>query len=107
MPKEHTRQDEIPGHPPCGAVFPCDFVPLTLGDDGDPLNVLVLMDAPAFAGAACPAVDRRDRSRADRGRESRAKRSTHRRRVEVGLGREGLQLRICSAVRFRHYVLTT
>lgn len=37
---------------PAGAVFPFDFgfVPSTLGDDGDPLDVLVLMDAPAFAG---------------------------------------------------------
>ena len=37
---------------PAGAVFPFDFgfVPSTLGEDGDPLDVLVLMDAPAFAG---------------------------------------------------------
>jgi inorganic pyrophosphatase len=37
---------------PAGAVFPFDFgfVPLTLGGDGDPLDVLVLMDEPAFAG---------------------------------------------------------
>lgn len=35
-----------------GAVFPFDFgfVPSTLGGDGDPLDVLVLMDEPAFAG---------------------------------------------------------
>ncbi len=40
-----------------GAVFPFDFgfIPGTLGDDGDPLDVLVLMDEPAFPGcfAAC------------------------------------------------------
>jgi inorganic pyrophosphatase len=37
---------------PAGAVFPYDFgfVPSTLGGDGDPLDVLVLMDEPAFAG---------------------------------------------------------
>ncbi|GAC1446370.1 MAG: hypothetical protein NVSMB56_04410 [Pyrinomonadaceae bacterium] len=37
---------------PAGAVFPFDFgfVPSTLGEDGDPLDVLVLMDEPAFPG---------------------------------------------------------
>jgi inorganic pyrophosphatase len=37
---------------PAGAVFPFDFgfVPGTRGEDGDPLDVLVLMDASAFAG---------------------------------------------------------
>jgi inorganic pyrophosphatase len=37
---------------PAGAVFPFDFgfVPSTIGDDGDPLDVLVLMDAAAFTG---------------------------------------------------------
>lgn len=37
---------------PSGASFPFDFgfVPSTLGGDGDPLDVLVLMDAPAFTG---------------------------------------------------------
>jgi inorganic pyrophosphatase len=41
---------------PAGAVFPFDFgfVPSTLGGDGDPLDVLVLMDAPAFAGCIVP-----------------------------------------------------
>ena len=35
-----------------GHSFPFDFgfIPQTLGGDGDPLDVLVLMDAPAFAG---------------------------------------------------------
>jgi len=34
-----------------GHVFPFDFgyIPQTLGGDGDPLDVLVLMDEPAFA----------------------------------------------------------
>jgi len=42
---------------PAGAVFPYDFgyVPSTLGGDGDPLDVLVLMDAPAFPGCLVPA----------------------------------------------------
>jgi inorganic pyrophosphatase len=37
---------------PAGAVFPFDFgfVPSTLGEDGDALDVLVLMDEPAFPG---------------------------------------------------------
>src|SRR3569833_4517481 len=37
---------------PAGAVFPFDFgfVPSTRGGDGDPLDVLVLMDEPAFPG---------------------------------------------------------
>jgi inorganic pyrophosphatase len=41
---------------PAGASFPFDFgfVPSTLGEDGDPLDVLVLMDAPAFAGCLVP-----------------------------------------------------
>ena len=41
---------------PLGNVFPFDFgfVPSTLADDGDPLDVLVLMDSPAFAGCLVP-----------------------------------------------------
>jgi inorganic pyrophosphatase len=37
---------------PAGMIFPYDFgfVPSTIGGDGDPLDVLVLMDEPAFAG---------------------------------------------------------
>ncbi len=37
---------------PAGAMFPFDFgyVPSTKGGDGDPLDVLVLMDEPAFVG---------------------------------------------------------
>lgn len=42
---------------PVGASFPFDFgfVPSTLGEDGDPLDVLVLMDEPAFTGCLVPA----------------------------------------------------
>ena len=37
---------------PEGMMFPFDFgfVPATLGDDGDPLDIMVLMDAPAHVG---------------------------------------------------------
>jgi inorganic pyrophosphatase len=37
---------------PAGAVFPFNFgyIPFTKGGDGDPLDVLVLMDEPAFPG---------------------------------------------------------
>lgn len=41
---------------PAGAVFPFDFgfLPNTKGGDGDPLDVLVLMDESAFAGCLVP-----------------------------------------------------
>ena len=37
---------------PMGTVFPFDFgfIPQTLGQDGDPLDVLVIMDEPAYPG---------------------------------------------------------
>lgn len=39
---------------PAGMVFPYDFgfLPRTLAPDGDPLDVLLLMDEPAFSGIA-------------------------------------------------------
>ena len=42
---------------PAGAVFPIDFgfLPGTLAEDGDPIDVLVLMDEPAFPGCLIPA----------------------------------------------------
>jgi inorganic pyrophosphatase len=41
---------------PVGSVFPFDFgfLPGTLGDDGDPLDALVLMDAPVYPGCIVP-----------------------------------------------------
>ena len=41
---------------PVGAFFPFDFgyIPNTRGGDGDPLDVLVLMDEPAFVGCLIP-----------------------------------------------------
>lgn len=42
---------------PAGMCFPYDFgfLPLTLAPDGDPIDVLLLMDEPAFPGCAVPA----------------------------------------------------
>lgn len=41
---------------PAGMVFPYDFgfVPQTLAPDGDPLDVLLLMDEPAYPGLVVP-----------------------------------------------------
>jgi inorganic pyrophosphatase len=41
---------------PLGVSFPYDFgfLPSTLGDDGDPLDVLVLMDEPVAPGTVVP-----------------------------------------------------
>ncbi|MCA1634565.1 MAG: inorganic diphosphatase [Acidobacteria bacterium] len=49
---EETGLFKLGGVLPSGAVFPFDFgfVPSTVGGDGDPLDVLVLMDEPAFTG---------------------------------------------------------
>lgn len=43
---------KLAGTLPAGHTFPFDFgfVPSTVGGDGDPLDVLVVMDEPAFAG---------------------------------------------------------
>ena len=63
---------------PLGLAFPYDFgfVPSTEADDGDPVDVLVLMDEPAFAGCvlSCRPVgviegeqgDKKDKERNDR-----------------------------------------
>jgi hypothetical protein len=42
---------------PAGMVFPYDFgfLPSTLAPDGDPIDVLLLMDEPAFPGCAVKA----------------------------------------------------
>jgi inorganic pyrophosphatase len=49
---ERTGLFELSGVLAAGHVFPYDFgfIPGTLGGDGDPLDVLVLMDEPAFVG---------------------------------------------------------
>lgn len=48
-----SRSFELAGLLPEGMSFPLDygFIPSTLADDGDPIDVLVLADEPAFAGA--------------------------------------------------------
>src|ERR1700744_1932054 len=42
---------------PAGMVFPYDFgfLPQTIAPDGDPIDVLLLMDEPAFPGCAVKA----------------------------------------------------
>ena len=49
-PKEHIL--ELKRVLPSGMTFPCDFgfIPSTIAGDGDPIDVLVLMDEPAFPG---------------------------------------------------------
>jgi inorganic pyrophosphatase len=60
---------------PMGAVFPFDFgfVPATKGEDGDPLDVLVLMDEPAFAGClvACRLVGVIEAEQTEKGKTER------------------------------------
>jgi inorganic pyrophosphatase len=54
---EELQLFKLGGVLPSGAVFPFDFgfVPSTIGGDGDPLDVLVLMEEPAFTGCLVPA----------------------------------------------------
>jgi len=49
---EKAQVFKLGGPLPLGAVFPFDFgyIPSTRADDGDPLDVLILMDEPAFPG---------------------------------------------------------
>ncbi len=48
---------KLGGALPLGAVFPFDFgyIPSTKAGDGDPLDILVLLDDPAFVGCLVPA----------------------------------------------------
>jgi inorganic pyrophosphatase len=75
-PEEHIF--ELKKVLPAGMTFPYDFgfVPSTKADDGDPVDVLVLMDEPAFPGCvlSCRPIgviegeqgDKKDKERNDR-----------------------------------------
>lgn len=56
--KYDPRLDQVllDGVLPPGAVFPYDFgfLPGTRGEDGDPLDILVLLDEPVFTGCIVP-----------------------------------------------------
>lgn len=62
---------------PAGMTFPYDFgfVPSTKAEDGDPTDVLVLMDEPAFP-AACLSVGSSGSSRVCRARRKRVSATT-------------------------------
>ena len=53
----HDRILKLHSLLPAGCVFPYDFgfVPSTLGEDGDPLDVLIIMEVPAPIGCLVPA----------------------------------------------------
>ena len=54
---EDLKIFKLKGVLPAGASFPYDFgfIPSTLGEDGDPVDVLLLMDEPVFPGCLVPA----------------------------------------------------
>lgn len=55
--REASGLFELSGVLPAGAVFPFHFgfIPGTLGGDGDPIDILLFMDEPAFVGCLVPA----------------------------------------------------
>lgn len=54
---EKTSMFKLGGALPSGMMFPFDFgyIPSTKAADGDPLDILILMDDPAFVGCLVPA----------------------------------------------------
>ena len=54
---EQIGMFKLGGPLPLGAVFPFDFgyIPATKAEDGDALDILILMDEPAFVGCLVPA----------------------------------------------------
>jgi inorganic pyrophosphatase len=54
---ERIGMFKLRGALPLGAVFPFDFgyIPSTKAEDDDPLDILILMDDPAFVGCLVPA----------------------------------------------------
>jgi inorganic pyrophosphatase len=60
---------------PAGMTFPYDFgfVPSTKADDGDPVDVLVLMDEPAFPGCVltCRPIGVIEGEQGDKGKKER------------------------------------
>jgi inorganic pyrophosphatase len=60
---------------PAGMAFPYDFgfVPRTRAEDGDPVDVLVLMDEPAFAGCLlqCRIIEGEQGKKKERERNAR------------------------------------
>ena len=54
---QEKRLLKLSGVLPLGASFPFDFgyIPATKGEDGDALDILILMDEPAFPGCLVPA----------------------------------------------------
>ncbi|HMJ05470.1 MAG TPA: inorganic diphosphatase [Chthoniobacterales bacterium] len=66
---------QLGGVLPVGAIFPYDFgfIPRTRGEDGDALDVLVLMDEPAFTGClvACRLLGVIEAEQTEKGRTER------------------------------------
>lgn len=73
--REKLALFELSGVLTAGAYFPFDFgfIPGTLGEDGDPLDVLVLMDEPAFVGCLvrCHLLGVIEAKQTERGRTAR------------------------------------
>ena len=64
---------------PAGSVFPFDFgfIPSTLGEDGAPLDILLIAEAVVPAGCLVPARHRGFGGGANGGRHDRAQRPPH------------------------------